>query len=95
MTNTSDQGTAGRHVATVSHQGRFWDVYLEFEDDPRRPDSCRGHLSFSPADGEGSKPVRTATIIIESTLDEALRKANDFTDHQLVALLRSALPNED
>ena len=30
--------SSGHHLATISHDGRFWDVYIEFEDDPRRPD---------------------------------------------------------
>ena len=95
MTDTANQGTAGQHLATVSYEGRFWDVYLEFDDDLRRPDTCRGFLSFSPADGEISDPIRTATIIIESSFDGAVRKAHEFTDHQLVALLRSSLPDAD
>ena len=26
--------SSGHHLATISHEGRFWDVYIEFEDDP-------------------------------------------------------------
>lgn len=83
----------GQHVTTISHEGRFWDVYLEFDDDPRRPESYRALLCFSAADrNEGEEPVRTATIIIESSYEEAVAKARHFDDHHLSGLLRSALP---
>ncbi|MGD2069200.1 MAG: hypothetical protein PVI57_11050 [Gemmatimonadota bacterium] len=84
----------GQHVTTVSYEGRFWDVYLEFEDDPRRPESYRGLLCFSPADrNEGEEAVRTATIIIENSWEEAVARARNFGTHQLTGLLRSALPD--
>lgn len=84
----------GEHVATISHGGRFWEVYLEFEDDPRSPDTHRGRLAFLPGDlNEGEEPARTTVIIIEPSYEEALRKARRFEDHQLSALLRSALPD--
>jgi hypothetical protein len=84
----------GQHLTTVSHEGRFWDVYLEFDDDPHRPDSFRALLCFSPADrNEGETSVRTATIIIEESYEEACAKARRFQDQQLAALLRSALPD--
>jgi hypothetical protein len=83
----------GLHLASISHEGRFWDVYLEFEDDPRRPDSSRAHFAFSPADvNDGEAARRTTTIIIEPSYEEAVRKARSFEDHQLVSLLRSVLP---
>ena len=83
----------GQHLTTISHDGRFWDVYLEFDDDPRRPDSFRALLCFSAADREDEEePVRTATIIIEDSYEEAVAKARHFQDQQLSALLRSALP---
>jgi len=85
----------GQHLATVSHEGRFWDVYLEFDDDPRRPDSYRGVLCFSPSDlNEGESPVRTTSIIIEPSYEEALQKARGLEDHHLVGLLRSCLPGD-
>lgn len=84
----------GSHLATISHGGRFWDVYLEFDDDPHRPESYRALLCFAPSDmNEGESPVRTATIIIEPSYEEALAKARTFEDHQLSGLLRSCLPD--
>lgn len=83
----------GHHLATVSHEGRFWDVYVEFDDDPRRTDSFGGLLCFSPADeGDGPGVLRTATILIEPSYEEVLHRARNFESHHLVALLRSCLP---
>ena len=86
--------SGGHHVATVSHEGRFWDVYVEFDEDPRRTDSFGGLLCFSPAadGGVAGGPVRTATILIESSYEEVLHRARQFESHHLVALLRSCLP---
>lgn len=84
----------GQHLATISYEGRFWDVFLEFDDDPRRPGVYRALLCFSPSDlNTGEKPARTATIIVESSYDDALSKAKSFEEHQLVGLLRSTLPD--
>ena len=86
----------GQHLATISHDGRFWEVYLEFDDDPRRPSNYRGLLCFSPADNESDEPPRrTTTIIIEESYEEAVRKARAFEEHQLQGLLRSVLPEDD
>lgn len=83
----------GQHVATISYGSRFWDVYLEFEDDPRRADTARARLAFSPAGGgPGEQAVRTSVIIIEPTFEEAVARAHSFEEHHLVALLRSCLP---
>jgi hypothetical protein len=83
----------GHHMATISHEGRFWDVYLEFEDDPRRPDTFRALLCYFPGDaGDGEEAVRTTVIIIEDSFEEAMLKARSLEDVQLQALLRSALP---
>lgn len=85
--------SSGHHLATIGHEGRFWDVYLEFEDDPRRPETYRGLLCFFPGDpGDDEAAARTTTIIIENTFEEAMRKARELEDHQLQGLLRSVLP---
>jgi hypothetical protein len=90
---TPDRAPA-EHLATISYEGRFWEVYMEFQDRPEELDSCRARLRFDPADGnDGEEPVRTATIIIERTFEDAMRKGRSFADHQLSALLRSALPD--
>jgi hypothetical protein len=92
----SNPHSPGQHLATVSHEGRFWDVYLEFVEDPRYRDTHRARLVFSPADAEADESlVRTATIIIEPSFEEANRRARELPDHQLVALLRSTLPERD
>jgi hypothetical protein len=86
--------STGQHLATVSQGGRFWDVYVEFDDDPRRTDSFGARLCFSPADAEdGSEAVRTTTILIEPSYEEVLYRARAFESHQLVGLLRSCLPD--
>lgn len=86
---------SGHHLATVSHEGLFWDVYVEFDDDPRRSDSFGGLLCFSPAEENGaSHPLRTATILIEPSYEEVLHRARQFENHHLVALLRSCLPED-
>lgn len=94
MSRSPGPGDGGQHVTTISHDGRFWDVYLEFEDDPRRPDTHRALFRFSPADTEEEaeeESVSTAAIIIEPSYEEAVHKARSFDDQQLAALLRSAL----
>ena len=66
---------------------------MEFEQDPRRTESYGALICFSPSDlNTGEKPTRTATIIVESTYEEAMLKARSFEEHQLVGLLRSTLP---
>jgi hypothetical protein len=90
--------SGAHHLATFSHDGRFWDVYVEFDDDPTRVDSFGGLLCFSPAAADGSAgnaPVRTATILIESSYEEVLHRARQFENHHLVSLLRSCLPESD
>lgn len=95
--DTGVRGSApnGHHLATVSHDGLFWDVYVEFDDDPRRSDSFGGLLCFSPADEESDTgPLRTATILIEPSYEEVLHRARQFENHHLQALLRSCLPDD-
>lgn len=85
----------GAHVATIAHDGRIWDVYLDFENDPHRPTSCRARMRFEPPPGhEGAGSAQTAVIIIEDSYEEALDRARRFDDRQLQSLLRSALPDE-
>jgi hypothetical protein len=82
------------HLATISHDGRFWDAYLEVEQPPDRAGPARGHIAFSAA-GQAhaeAEAVRTATIFIEPSAPEVLDRARDLKTHQLVGLLRSALP---
>ena len=82
------------HLATLSHDGRFWDAYLELEDNRGQGGPARGRIAFSPA-GEGeTEPVRTATIFLEESAQEVLSRARDFKTHQLVSLLRSCVPDE-
>ncbi|MDT8370244.1 MAG: hypothetical protein RQ745_13640, partial [Longimicrobiales bacterium] len=83
------------HLATVSHRGHFWDVYVEVVDDPRRTDSVQGRLCFSPADDTPSGLLHTAPILIEPSYQEVLHRARAFEDHQLIGLLRSVLPTVD
>ena len=84
----------GQHLATISHDGRFWDAFVEFEQDPAHAESYRALLCFSPSDlNAGEQPTRTTTIIVESTYEDAIRKARSFEEHPLVGLLRSTLPD--
>lgn len=94
----SDQDSApspssdGHHLATISHEGRFWDVFLEFKDDPGDPSVTRALLCFEPADAaEGERPARTTIIIVEDSYEMAVQKARGFREEQLQALLRSSL----
>jgi len=92
--SSSPFSSSGHHLATISHEGRFWDVYLEFEEDPRQPTSFRARLCYLPGDpGDGEGAARTAIIVIEDTFEEAMLKARGLDDRQLQALLRSALPD--
>jgi hypothetical protein len=84
----------GHHLATLSHEGRFWDVYLEMADDTRYAESGRALLCFSPADrNDGEMAVRTTTIIVEPSPQEAIARARTLETHHLVGLLRSCLPD--
>lgn len=87
----------GLHVATIAHKRRIWDAYLEFDDDPQRPDVYRARLRFDAADSTDvvGEPVRTTVIVIEDSYEEAVAKARSFDDRQLEGLLRSALPDEE
>jgi hypothetical protein len=80
------------HLATISHDGRFWDAYLELEE-VEASSPVRGRIAFSAADEGEADPVRTATIFIEASPQDVLARARDFKTHQLVALLRSSAPD--
>lgn len=79
------------HLATISHDGRFWDAYLELVETQGAGQPARGRIAFSAADAGDSEPVRTATIFVEDTPQEVVARARDFKTHQLVALLRSSI----
>ena len=84
----------GHHLATISHQGRFWDVYLEFEEDPSRPASFRALFCYFPGDpGDEEEALRTTIIIIEDSFEEAMLKARSLDERHLQGLLRSMLPD--
>lgn len=97
MSDGSGPGSSpGLHVATITHAGHIWDTYLEFEDDPRRPESFRARLRFDRAGTVGPAPsTRTTVIIVEHSYEEALRRARSFDDRQLESLLRSSLPDDE
>ena len=87
---------SGEHLATISYDGSFWEVHLEFEDDPRIPKSYRGLLCFSPAASTGAASAwRTTTLLIESSQEAVVSKARAFEDFQLQSLLRSVLPDPE
>ena len=78
------------YIATFTHEGRFWDVHLEFVEDDRDPHSFRARLCFAPTDqAEHEEPERTAVIIIEPSRDAAVRAARALNRHHLAAMLRS------
>ena len=82
----------GTHVTTIAHEGRFWEVFLEFVDDPRDPDSARARLCYVPTDrAEHEGPVRTTVIIIEPTPHEAFDAARALDRYHLTAMLRSVI----
>lgn len=86
----------GEHLATISHDGNFWEVYLEFQDDPRGGAGYRGLLCFLPSTNtEGGSAWRTTTILIESSYEEVVTRARAFEDFQLQGLLRSVLPESE
>ena len=83
------------HVATITHDGRIWDTYLEFEDSTDHPPTHRARLRFDPTDADGAQTVSTAAIIIEDSHEEAVAKARRMDDRQLQDLLRSCLPDPE
>ena len=96
--NPSAPGSVpGLHIATIAHRRRIWDAYLEFDDDPHRPDLYRARLRFDAADSTEfvDAAVRTTVIVIEQSYEDAVAKARSFDDRQLEGLLRSALPDDE
>lgn len=80
-----------QHLATISHEGRFWDVYVEL--DEQRTSPARGRLRFTAADqGRADSSVRTGYIFIEASPEAVYGRAREFNTYQLTALLRSCLP---
>lgn len=83
------------HLATISYDGRFWDAYLEIDDSAAPDAPVHGRMVFSAADEGHADPIRTTSIFIENSAQEVLSRAREFRTHQLVALLRSALPTDE
>jgi hypothetical protein len=84
-----------QHLATISHDGLFWDAYMELEETQDRGGPARGRIAFSPAGEPGLEAVRTATIFVEDSPQDVLARAREFKTHQLLALLRSCAPEPD
>lgn len=83
------------HLATISHDGRFWDAYLELEEAQGRGGPTRGRIAFSVAGEAETDPLRTTTIFVEESPQAVLDRARDFKTHQLAGLLRSCAPGAD
>ena len=95
-TPRGDPPSRGRHLATITHDGRFWDAYVELEEEASHPGVHRGRVAFAPVDaGEGEESLRTADVIIEPSREDALWSAKRLDTHHLVALLRSLLPESE
>ncbi len=87
----AEEAADGLHLTTLTHEGRFWDVFVEFVDAPGQINSHRARLCFVPGDrADRRRPARTAVIIIEPSADAALDHARSLTQHEIVAMLRSA-----
>ena len=82
----------GIHLATLAHEGKIWDAYVELDDDPQRPDSYRARLRFDAPEVAG--PFRTAVIFIEPSYEEVVTRARGLDARQMVGLLRSVLPSD-
>ena len=84
----------GVHVATVAYQGRIWETWLDFDDDPRRPTTFRARFRFESPEGDTVHRAVTTALIIEESYEDAIKKAMSFDDRALHGLLRSALPDD-
>lgn len=80
------------HVATIAHEGRIWETWLEFADDPRRPENHRARFRFEPPSGDEAATAFTTYLIVEESHEAAVAKARSFDDRVLQGMLRSALP---
>jgi len=83
----------GVHLATIAHEGRLWDAYVELDDDPQRPDSYRARLRFDSPEVAGS--FRTAVIFIEPSYEDVVGRARALDARQMEGLLRSVLPSDE
>lgn len=80
-------------MATLAHEGRFWEVYLEISEGAGRPGASRGRLVFEAADAaESELPVQTGLIFVEESPEAVVRRARSLNVHQITGLLRSCLP---
>ena len=86
------EATRGVHLATLAHEGRIWDAYLEFDDEASLRD-FRARVRFSSP--EADRFYRTTVIIIEPSYEEAVHHARGMEERQLQALLRSVLPDTE
>ena len=84
-------GDRAHHLATITHEGRFWDVYVEVVPQASPRDPLRGRLLFSAAD-DADEQHHSGPIFVEPSLEAVLERARDLGSHRLVALLRSCLP---
>jgi len=88
--NADDGHAPGIHITTFTHEGRFWDVHLEFVDEGQATESCRGRLCYIPTDqADHEEPIRTAVIFIEPSYEEVRQAALALDRYNLAALLRS------
>ena len=79
------------HLASIAHDGRLWDAYMEQDGDETGHGMMRARIRFTSP--EADRIYRTAAIIIEASWEEAVRRAHAFEERQLAALLRSVLPD--
>jgi hypothetical protein len=86
------ESARGVHLATLAHEGRIWDAYLEFDDEPSLRD-FRARVRFSSP--EADRFYRTTVIIIEPSHEEAVHHARRLEERELQALLRSVLPDTE
>ncbi len=88
--DAGDGPEPGIHITTFTHEGRFWDVHLEFVDEGHATESCRGRLCYIPTDqADHEEPIRTAIIFIEPSYEEVRQAALALDRYNLAALLRS------